>query len=246
MSYILDALKKSEQERQQHQAPTVHSIYAASRPFAKSASLSWIWVTVVVVLAAIACTTLLWWYSTHQLPGFLLEHKSENPQQQKSAMALRQSTAEKNIAGKNSAKSAEPVQAGPVNKDSQKVVAENSSTVVEAVDVEAAESVQTNSAQPLVTKAALEPVPTNTETEILPVMRVEELPDTVRNSVPEMTYSFHVYSTDKNKCTIIINNKRYREGEMIAGGWMLDSITETGIIVRKERYRAAIQVVDNW
>ena len=221
MSYILDALKKSEHERQQNQAPTVHSIYAGVRPSGGQSQTSWLLIALLVLIISGLAVSGFWWYSTNQ--------HSLAPASSSDA-AITKAGAE------NKADSIAP--------DTKTVLEKKIDTESKAsVENKVAELKKVENSKGLVT---VEPIVDEGEQELLPVMQLAELPDTVRSSLPSMSYSFHVYSSDKNKCTIIINNRRYREGEVIGSGWLLDSITETGIVVRKQRYRAAIQVVDTW
>ena len=224
MSYILDALKKSEHERQQNQAPTVHSIYAGARPLAGQSQTPWLLIILLVLIVSGLAVSGFWWYSTNQKP-----------------LALASSSEPASLPV-DAAKKPQPASMDHAEKkDSQDAVATGVLTASTGVEVESM-AIDAGS----VNKVAAVAVTIDEEQELLPVMQLVELPDDVRSSLPPMTYSFHVYSSDKNKCTIIINNRRYREGEVIGSGWSLDSITETGIVVRKQRYRAAIQVVDNW
>jgi general secretion pathway protein B len=75
---------------------------------------------------------------------------------------------------------------------------------------------------------------------------VGELPDDVRNNLPAMTFSFHVYSTNPQQRTIIINNRRMREGEEISAGVQLQEITEDGVILGYQQYRVHISVLSGW
>jgi general secretion pathway protein B len=214
MSYILDALKKSEHERQQHQSPTVHSIHSAARLSQGQSRSPWVIVLFSVMILG-AGGFGFWWAATHQQPSFNTMLSVVFPSKTNMAQpAEKKSEVIKPVVTPKSTPAPLP-----------KVVA-SADAQPEFTSINAA------------TKASID--------EPLPIIPVLDLPDELHNSLPTMTYSFHVYSTDKNKRTIIINNHRYREGEMVGANWMLESITETGIVLRKGRDRTSIDVVDSW
>jgi general secretion pathway protein B len=214
MSYILDALKKSEKERQQHQSPTVHSIHSASRISQDNARSSW---QIVLFFSLIVgfCGFGFWWQSANQRPSFNDVLSVVFPSKANTVQAdLKQPDLIKPV---SSPKATPP-------KATKKIASTDPQTEYTTMN----SAVNTNAGEPL------------------PIIPVLDLPDELHNSLPTMTYSFHIYSTDKNKRTIIINNHRYREGEMVGASWMLESITETGIVLRKDRDRTSIDVVDSW
>jgi len=223
MSYILDALKKSEQERQENQAPTVHSVYPGSRFSKEKSSTPWLISVLLVSIISGLMVSGFWWYSRSDQIVATTEIANNGE-------------TKNNISIKNENNSKAVVDLKPVNPVAP--LSENS--IPESGLQES--PIAKNSLVTISSDVSGDQV----EEDLLPLMQVVELPDDVRSSMPPMAYSFHVYSTDKTKCTIIINNRRYREGELIGSGWVLDTITETGIVVRKNRYRVAIQVVDNW
>jgi len=78
------------------------------------------------------------------------------------------------------------------------------------------------------------------------IEEVGELPDEVRNNLPAMTFSFHVYSLNPQQRTIIINNRRMREGDEVSAGVQLQEITEDGVILGYEQHRIHISVLSGW
>jgi general secretion pathway protein B len=78
------------------------------------------------------------------------------------------------------------------------------------------------------------------------IEEVDELPEEVRNNLPAMTFSFHVYSTNPQQRTIIINNRRMREGEEVNAGLVLQQITEDGVILQYLQHRIHISVLSGW
>ena len=79
-----------------------------------------------------------------------------------------------------------------------------------------------------------------------PVQQLWELPEAVRRGLPPMTYSFHVYSSDPQRRTIIINNRTLREGQQVSDGVLLEEITPDGVILATGGYRVQIPVLGEW
>lgn len=65
--------------------------------------------------------------------------------------------------------------------------------------------------------------------EAIPLL--EDLPLTIRTAVPEMKFNGHVYSPTPRLRLIMINSVVRREGDMINPDVRLQTITETGIIL---------------
>ena len=80
----------------------------------------------------------------------------------------------------------------------------------------------------------------------LRIEEVGELPDAVRNELPAMTFSFHVYSANPQQRTIIINNKRMREGDEVSQGLQLQEITDDGVVLLFRQHRIHINVLSGW
>lgn len=68
---------------------------------------------------------------------------------------------------------------------------------------------------------------------------LEELSSEFQDSVPKYKLAGHAFSPEPQLRLIMINNKIVREGEILEKGFMLDEITRDGIILSKdaERFR---------
>lgn len=182
MSYILDALNKSDRERQRKQSPSLQSVHSAfARPAVQRHSQILLSLAVALLLALLLS---VWW---------LL---------------------------------------GPGLKSLQSV-----DTVAAAQD-----SVAVDAAADPIAKAKVVLVPTPSTV----VVPFADLPVAVRQQIPALTFSFHVFSAQINRRTIIINGSRYRQGGEVAPGLLLEEITERGVILVWRRYRFSIPVVEQW
>jgi general secretion pathway protein B len=201
VSLILEALKKSEQERRRDRGPdlqTIHPPVAGAAP-ARSRGALWLVLLVAVNAAALGA----WWWQTHK------------PQPERAAA----------------------VAAAPAT-DTRPAPAEAAKQDSAPGSAEFTRMTPAPGSAP--TPARLSP------DRPLPVREVSELPNSVRDELPAMTFSFHVYSADPQKRTIIINNHRLREGDEVSAGVVLEEITDDGVILDKAPYRIHIGVLSGW
>lgn len=61
---------------------------------------------------------------------------------------------------------------------------------------------------------------------------IQNLPAEIRNRLPALKLSIHVYSDDPDKRLVLINSRRYREGDAVSDDVTLDRITPTGAVLR--------------
>lgn len=71
--------------------------------------------------------------------------------------------------------------------------------------------------------------------EVLPL--VQDLPDTVKKSLPPLKLAGHVYSKDATKRMIVINNKICREGDLVDKQLYLEQIVWEGVVLRYQTVR---------
>lgn len=205
MSLILDALKKSEQERQREKAPGLQSIHQPNIRVAKNTHRGqWLFFAALLMINA---GVLIYWY-LHKTPSIETATRSE-PAPAAAASA--------------------PIE----RRESVSAPAPKTSTT--------SPSAEYAQISPHATPAISAPSDTSA-----PIEEVGELPDEVRNNLPAMTFSFHVYSPNSQQRTIIINNRRMREGEEISAGVQLQEITEDGVILNYDKHRIHIGVLSGW
>lgn len=204
MSYILDALKKSDQERQQGAGPSLQTIH---RPHHRSTERGWLYILSILVLVLIlALIGLSAWY--------LIEVNDRK-------IALPAPNAEV-------IKEPQPLKLNTLSGNSQGHTRENSNLVL--------------SSDTSISSAPAHPSAPNNQV----VIPFSELPLRVRNAIPSMTFSFHVYSDNPERRTIIINGRRVKQGAAIDNQLMLNEITPNGVIFSWQDYQFSIPVVEAW
>ncbi len=221
MSYILDALRKSEQQRQHAAAPTLLSAQAMQEaPKQKDSAYR------AGVAAALVCAGILigWWRPWQAEPPPL----TPQPLTQQPFAAQPQAAAVE-------APDALPASPGAGPK------------LDTAPPLPAASRVQTQPAMPLQPGAqhavvepgsppvtAASPAPARPENEVL---TQGELPEAVRQALPGITIAFHQYSNSPEERRVMINNIVLRQGEMIAPDLKLELITAEGVVLGFQGYR---------
>ena len=220
MSYILDALRKSEQQRQHAAAPTLLSAQAMQEaPKQKDSAYR------AGVAAALVCAGILigWWRPWQAEPPPTPQPLTQQP-----------------FAAQPQAAAAEAPDALPASPGA-------GPKLDTAPPLPAASRVQTQPAMPLQPGAqhavvepgsppvtAASPAPARPENEVL---TQGELPEAVRQALPGITIAFHQYSNSPEERRVMINNIVLRQGEMIAPDLKLELITAEGVVLGFQGYR---------
>jgi len=79
------------------------------------------------------------------------------------------------------------------------------------------------------------------------VSRLSELPITVRNDLPKVVFSGHLYSSNPDSSMVFVDSGRpVTQGRQIAGDLFLHEITPRGVIVEFRGYLIDVGVLQNW
>jgi general secretion pathway protein B len=100
--------------------------------------------------------------------------------------------------------------------------------------VAASKSSQDRSAEEIRPQPEKKTVPDNR------IYTINELPEAVRQGLPSLTISTHIYSPDKSERLAAINGQIGREGQEIMTGILLESITPAGAILRYQGYKFSV------
>ncbi|MEK6202337.1 MAG: general secretion pathway protein GspB [Desulfobulbaceae bacterium] len=237
MSYILEALKKSERERKQGEIPDLQSDHGLrSVPGKRKKKYSfwkWFLVSVVLVLSALIL------YRGMQRDSVALQEKISALE--KSVVQLKEQPAAAVIvvapppAAKEEAVSQPLLMAaadekGMVLEDDGQPVFDEEKTAIRAEDVP--RQIEQEIA-PLKKPVVRELVSETAET--LPL--VQDLPSSVQQSLPQVKLVGHVYSKDPSKRMIIINNRICREGDLVEDQLRLEQILQDGVVLRYREIR---------
>jgi hypothetical protein len=202
MSYILDALKKSEQEREL--VRMLRTAGAAGYFWVPARRRLWPAIVVLALFAGIALTVLRWWPA--QAPTSVAnEITTETSLPTQAAMASGQSATDDLAA---QARVASAPESAPVARPPTPPQA---------------------SAEPAVGEPANPEATAPIDAAAVPLLR--EMPADFRRQLPELTVNIHLYSADEAENLVYINDQQLRRGEQLKGGIKLEEIVADGVVL---------------
>lgn len=219
MSYILEALRKSEQQRQIGHVPDVSMVQEVSPQVAPRKPR---WVVVALILNALILLAIAaWFWRTGVVRGNAIA-----PVVAPSAVAKREAqvVTAPSIADPVSAPAPAPlVQTAP------------------RTDTLPAPVTQMPRSAP---RAAVQPAPIlpdrdQLETEPVLPPRWQDLPPGERNNLPAPRIDVHVFAREPARRFVLINLRKYQEGDTVDEGATIESILADGIVLsyQGQRYR---------
>lgn len=215
MSFILDAIKKSETERQRSRQPDVHSLQD-SVPTVKSepSTGNRLFLLIIAIVIIVAATWWLWLQVAPQLSSQLSPRLVEMLQ------------------GSQSVQGNQALQGNQVSANEASASASGTPLPTSSLSNAAA------NANSYLSDDALPP---NSQ-----IKELWQLPADYQSTIPELEFSFHVFSNDPAERMIIINGRRMREGQMVSRGLTLRVITETGVILHSGDQFFHVDVIEKW
>ncbi len=203
MSYILEALKKSENERKREEIPGLgadHSQYYSVREERRSPMVKNLFIFTLLLFGVAGSG---WWFFQGK-PSIEVTEEPEAAVVPAPALSA----------------PAETVEAVPTSQTSIQTTADIPD------DVEALTEVPVIR-EPMVVDSVSDLVADNF---VVPLF--EELPEDVRDRIPPLTFAGHVYASEKQKRMIMINMRIVREGAMVEPDLILVEIEANGVVLR--------------
>jgi len=204
MSYILEALKKSEQARGHGSAPGIQTVHSAGLNYQPPGRSIWPWILIVAILLNLA--VLLYFVFAKNQPSPLPASLAD--QQPVATVASVPSVPV-------------PAQAAPA-------------TVPTAPPVQEA---------PRVIKHTYN---RPSKAEIEDAVDISELPEDVRHQIPEMSFTAHVFSSNPQQRSVVINGRFMEEGESLSDDFILKEITSNGVIMDFHGHLFRTTVISGW
>ena len=222
MSYILDALQKSEQERQQQVMPDLH----AAAPVAPTTRRWWHWVAAIGLLLLSINMAALWYWLTPSTESTMAIASTLSSALPRQAEMLAKSTP--------TAATADSVTDAILDTSADPLTDSTVDSEVQTRDliVNAPQRVTPAEFTDLDSLRAITPV------------RITALPVDIQQQIPSLTFSSHLYSDDFRM--VNINSRMVRESEYIDAELQLIEITEDGVILRFREYYVQMSVLQNW
>jgi len=223
VSYILDALRKSEEERQRGIVPDVLTVQrAATKAAEKRRFLSFFLLAVLLFNACVVA----WWLSPWQ-PAKREAVREKNKVAGSETMAVSPATNTKVVAQGGPAPLPHPVQRKEVSGGT------SSSAGKEKASETLALMPQTTAKQPVSDPQG--GGQGGDKERKLPTLK--ELPSSVQEGLPELSISLHYYASNPASRIVSVNDRTMREGEELTVGLKLEEITQDGAIFSYRGYR---------
>lgn len=219
MSYILDALKKSERERELvrmlRTAGTSHHFWIPTR------RRMWPAIIALALVIGIAVAVVRFWSPTDR------SHAASADRSDVPVPTVATETATAPAVASDLRKNAIAVGHAKAAKDD--LAAQLQSTAAQrpaaAAKPQAADAVIAKTVAPNTGVTTAEPVDPAT----VPFLR--EMPNEFRRKLPELVVNVHLYSANEAENLVYINNQQLRRGEQLEGGIRLEAIVPEGVVL---------------
>jgi general secretion pathway protein B len=224
MSFILDALKKSETERQRQSGPALFEVKVAP-PRAGFP----LWGIVLAALLAVNAVAIGAWFllSARPSPAPVAPAAALSPAPGAAAAAAASATSlPQALPQAEHALTPAPVavrDASPATpRDPQLAAMDSANETRVAADVDSPRQ------RPLAAAPATYAPPGHVTTASIGLPTREELSGTALASLPELRLDLHVYDANPARRFVMINMRRLREGDSLPEGVRVDRITDAG------------------
>ncbi|MEQ3694627.1 MAG: general secretion pathway protein GspB [Thalassolituus sp.] len=226
MSYILDALKKSESERDgSDSSPSKSGSKVAfssggghQKLVGPKSSNSAIWVAFLLIFILI-CLVAILFLTQHSTQS---QENSERIQPKERGLPLTNSVSV-GMAGLEMEKAT-------TNRETKSVSETRLGTLITPASVDIASDTEINAATNTALKTASEKETTNASVNSAALTEARA-PFEALESIPTLEITGHTYSSVRDKRRVVMNAREWREGETIVKGVVLQEITQGGIIL---------------
>jgi general secretion pathway protein B len=232
MSYILDALKKAEAERNSAAGTHLHAPQpAVVAPLADEPSLrtkAWIRFGLTAVAAVVlALVWLKFWRAAPPVAAPPIVATAPAPGQQAPGMAdaippapAPQSSSAPPVAP--------PSPAAPPQEAPAKPAKQKARPAKKAAEKKPAKAAAPSESKP---NGTASPSSENR------IASLRELPQHIQSEIPALTVSGYIYSANKADRTVLINRKLLHEGDQVMPDLTLERLTPTGMVLNYKGYR---------
>ncbi len=234
MSYILDALKKSEQERGQGNIPNVQTVHSSSLNYDNEKNTYWPYILIAAVLLNLLAISYFIFDKEKKL------HTGDSP-----------ATTEKAPEATDTFLPTEMKVEVATKKELKTTQEKLINTTAE------------NKNYPTINTKKLSPAPASKPTKTETTWKKEtkksvprtsnkfitdyyDLPDSIKSQLPIITVSAHVFSTNPLQRSVVINNNFMEEGEYISNRLILHEITKDGAIFDYQGDLINYSIVSKW
>ena len=241
MSYILDALKKSEQVRGHGNIPSVQTVHSSSLNYRNDKNTYWPYVLICAVILNIS--VVLYFIFDREQPATNQADITPN--------SAKHDDYENNIAGDNTAADTEVTEdtaTKPLAID-KNIASENitpASAPIVTADAEHTGTAPAAKNRGAVDAAKSEHITGNPTKADIDIIDFYDLPESIKQQLPTIVISAHVYSSNPLQRSVVINNNFMEEGEYVLDHLVLHEITAGGVIFDYHATRFSYPVISSW
>lgn len=232
MSYILDALRKSETERRQGKVPDLgQQVQLIHRPKKKGGLSATVWVALALLVNAAVIGVVFW--------------------PERGLVAVQTGQQIPSPASSETREESNPVASDMAPEPAMEATPDD--PVAETGDVEEPEPLSVPTPQVVEKPTIIVPsVSARDDDPVLPetessgrVPHLVELPLSFQKSIPDLTFNSHLYSSDPSSSRVMINDNYLRAGDRF-GGLTVERITEDGVVLSKQGQSFRVGTVRDW
>ncbi|MGD9842859.1 MAG: general secretion pathway protein GspB [Steroidobacteraceae bacterium] len=216
MSFILDALKKSERERELHQTPSAVEITYGRQPRGKP---WWLWLVIGLLVFNCVLLSVLWLRSSNTPVPVEVSETTSSASSVSTATTL---VTPPIPASSREMRELQDEASDPADPQDPTSVLLSAATLPEGTPLV--------SAAPLTaTEQGIKNYPGNTESGLTPTL--DGVGGSAAMNLPDIRLDLHVYSSDKTKRFVFINSNKYTEGQTMSEGPQVEQITNGGVVL---------------
>lgn len=247
MSYILDALKKSEAERSSADHPEfAHRVPFESAP--RRQREIWPYLLVVVLMAnALVIGYTMWPESVADdatadsgRPAPVVQR--QQPVEREAADTVPEPPVQEGAEAPQKAEASGQSEAAAPVSAGHSASEPSGETAGDASQRDSYDSPDSEAVVQQEKPASADPPSEATEEE---VPNINAMPRSVQRRVPEMTFNAHLYSSKSSSRRVMINNQYLGEGDRL-GKLVIKEITAAGVVFRMDEHVFQMDVVRDW
>lgn len=240
MSYILDALRKSETERRQGKIPDLgQQVHLIHKPRKKQIPPA-VWIAVALMLNAAVLAVVFW--PSPQVDQPVIKAVPVTP------------AASEPAPSPAPAPESAPATANTVPRENTQETTSPQAGTTGAADTEPAALPPVVADQPAWERPTIivpsppdardyQPLPDTRPAGRVP--HLVELPLSFQKSIPDLTFNSHIYASEPSARRVMINNNYLRRGDSFSG-LKVENITEDGVVLSKQGQRFRVGIVRDW
>jgi len=244
MSYILEALKKSEQQRELGRVPGITSVHENT---AKSVSGKWLWLIVAILLLNAGLLVLLLWPDSEPEPVTTSAPIREPVQLRRDRPAVAPLVSQPPVLENPAPRAPQAARIAPLPAAPAAAPVKTETTakpvLQEPAMAAAVLPAQPQAEQPQVEQPQAEQPPRPAVKADAPALPVwPQIPTHLFQQLSgNLRLDVHVFSDQPQKSFVLINMRKYRQGEKLQEGPQLDEITAEGVILSFSGQRFRLQ-----